>query len=257
MSTSYEFINVSTEEAVGRIVLDRPPVNVLNIQMMREINGALDAFAADEELKLVEIGAVGKAFCAGVDVADHAPELVAEMVEQFDGMFERLAALPVPSLAVVDGAALGGGCELVAGCDMAIASKRSKFGQPEIRLGFFPPFAAYALPKLIGHNRAIELCLLGESVGAERAAAIGLINRAVEDDKLAEELAGLEDGIRAASPLIIRLAKRAVVENLEKPFAEAMRSLDSLFLDELMKTEDTLEGMNSFLEKRKPVWKNR
>lgn len=257
MSGAYESIEVVTDQAVGRIVLNRPPVNVLNISMMREINAALDALSGDAELKLVEVRALGKAFCAGVDVADHAPDVVEEMMREFDGLFERLAAHPVPSLAVVDGAALGGGCELVAGCDMAVASQRSKFGQPEIRLGFFPPFAAYALPKLVGLNHAIELCLAGESISAERAAAIGLINHAVADGELEELTLRLESAFRASSPLAIRLARRAVIDNLNKPLAEAMRSLDALFLDELMQTEDTQEGMKSFFEKRKPVWKNR
>jgi cyclohexa-1,5-dienecarbonyl-CoA hydratase len=257
MGQDYEFLKVSCEESIGRIALNRPPVNVLNIQMMREINSVLDAFATDEELKLVQLRAEGKAFCAGVDVADHGPDVVGEMISQFDGIFERLASLPVPSMAVVDGAAIGGGCELVAGCDMVIASMRSKFGQPEIRLGFFPPFAAYALPRLVGRNRAMEICLVGENISAERAEAIGLINKAVEVEKFEEEIRRYEEGIRASSPLIIRLAKKAIVENLNKPFPEAMRALDGLFLDELMKTEDTLEGMASFFEKRRPVWKNR
>lgn len=257
MSEAYEFIHVNTDDSIGRIVLDRPPVNVLNIQMMHEINAALDGFAADSELKLVEIKAGGKAFCAGVDVADHAPDIVEDMIKVFDGMFARLASMPVPSLAVVNGAALGGGCELVAGCDMAIASKRSKFGQPEIRLGFFPPFAAYVLPKLVGRNRAMELCIVGDSISAEQAAVIGLINYAVENDLLEERTSQIEDSIRASSPLIIRLAKRAIDENLNKPFNDAIRNLDSLFLEKLMRTEDTQEGMKSFLEKRKPVWKNR
>ena len=257
MDTDYEFLKVSLEDSIGRIILDRPPVNVLNIKMMREINHALDIFADVDELKMVEVRAEGRAFCAGVDVADHAPGKVEEMVEQFGGIFRRLAHLPVPSLAVVDGAALGGGCELAAGCDMAIASNRSKFGQPEIRLGFFPPFAAFALPRLVGRNRAMELCLIGESITAEQAAEIGFINLAVEEGTLEQEVRRLEEGIRAASPLIIRLAKKAIVEHLDKPFDEAMRSIDSLFIDVLMKTEDTVEGMNSFFEKRKPVWKNR
>lgn len=257
MDTTYDFLNVSVDDGIGRIFLNRPPVNVLNIQMMSDLNDALDKLSTDKELKLLEILAEGKAFCAGVEVADHAPDVVEDMIAQFDGIFERLARLEIPSLAVVNGAAVGGGCELVAGCDMVIASKRSKFGQPEIKLGFFPPFAAYALPRLVGRNRAIEICLFGDSIDADRAAAIGLINWAVEEEELDDKVKQLENSIRENSALIIRIAKKSIDANLGLPFSDAVSNLDDLFLNELLKTDDTLEGMNAFLEKRKPVWKNR
>jgi cyclohexa-1,5-dienecarbonyl-CoA hydratase len=254
---NYSNIKVERKDDVFYITLNRPPVNVLNIEMMGEINFALDAALDDAALKLLVVNAEGKAFSAGVEVGDHAPGKVNEMMEQFDGMFRRLNRLAVPSLALVRGACLGGGCELALFCDIIYASEKSKFGQPEIKVGFFPPIAAFLIPRLAGRHIAMELLTSGNAVDGKTAMQLGLINRAIEDEKFNEESAKLVASICENSALIIRDIKRAIEEAFTGRFDDVLPKMDALFLNELMKTRDCAEGLNSFLEKRKPNWQNR
>ncbi len=162
----------------------------------------------------------------------------------------------MPIIAAVHGACLGGGMEVAIACDMIVAGKSAVFGQPEIKLGFFPPYAAIRLPQLIGPARAIEICTTGKRYTAEEAEAFGLC-RCVTDDALMEEVDKLIEEIQACSPLIIRLNKRAVKQHLGMDFSRALLGVTDLFLNTLMKTEDTLEGIASFYEKRKPEWKSK
>ncbi len=254
---NYNNIKTERKDDVFYITLNRPPVNVLNIEMMREINGALDGALEDAALKLVVFNAEGKAFSAGVEVGDHAPDKVNEMIEQFDGMFKRLNKLEVPSLALVRGACLGGGCELALFCDIIYASEKSKFGQPEIKVGFFPPIAAFVMPRLAGRHIAMELLVSGHAISGKTAMKLGLINRAIDDGGFDEECGKLVASICESSPLIIRYNKRAIEEAFTGRFDDVLPKMDDLFLNNLMKTRDCVEGLNSFLEKRKPAWENR
>ena len=142
-------------------------------------------------------------------------------------------------------------------CDMIIASKSALFGQPEIKLGFFPPYAAIRLPKLVGPAKAMEICVTGKRYTADEARSMGFLSQVADDDKFGGELEKLVGEIKTSSPLIIRLNKRAIRQNLDKDFAAALANVVDLFLHTLMKTEDTQEGMNSYFERRKPEWKNR
>lgn len=255
--SNYNNIKTERKDDVFYITLNRPPVNVLNIEMMKEINIALDGVLKDAALKLLVFRAEGKAFSAGVEVSDHAPDKVNAMIAEFDGIFKRLAALEAPSLALVRGACLGGGCELALFCDIIYASEKSKFGQPEVKVGFFPPIAAFLLPRLAGRHIAIELMVSGHAVDGTAAMQMGLVNRAIDDEKFDEEAAKLVASICENSALIIRYNKRAIEEAFTGRFSEVLSRMDDLFLNKLMKTRDCVEGLNSFLEKRKPKWENR
>jgi len=156
----------------------------------------------------------------------------------------------------VHGACLGGGMELAIAADILVASENALFGQPEIKLGFFPPYAAVRLPELVGPARAIEICTTGKRYSAAEAQAMGMAAYCVAADAFDDTLAGLVKEIKHCSPLIIRLNKRAIKQNLGKPFAQAIAGANDLFLNTLMKTGDTLEGIASFEEKRRPEWKN-
>ena len=156
----YQFIQLELKDGLATITLNRAPLNVLNIAMMKEINAALDALQG-QPVKLLLFQAAGKAFSAGVDVGEHLGEQVVEMIEVFHGIFRRMDQLPALSIASVQGAALGGGCELALYCDLVIASEKAKFGQPEIQVGVFPPIAALILPRQIGRKKALELVLSG------------------------------------------------------------------------------------------------
>jgi cyclohexa-1,5-dienecarbonyl-CoA hydratase len=199
----------------------------------------------------------GKAFSAGVSIQDHTPEKVGEMITKFHGMFRLLNSLAVPSLALVDGMALGGGCELAVFCDMVIASDRATFGQPEIKVGVFPPVAAVLFPHLIGRNRALELLLTGEVIEATEARAIGLINKVIPAKSFREKTDEFVSKLTTLSVPVWRLTKRSVDRGLYMSVNEGITAVEQLYLGELMKTEDAREGLNAFLEKRRPIWKNK
>lgn len=253
----YQYLKVEKADGVARITLDRPKHNVLDIDMMNELIAELGGLAADDELKCLVINGAGASFCAGVEVADHKPESVQQMIETFNRIFELIDRLDVPVIASVHGACLGGGMEVAIACDIIVAAQSALFGQPEIKLAFLPPYAAIRLPHLVGPAKAVEICTTGKRYSAEEARQMGMICYAVTDDQLADTTDKLVKEIQYNSPLIIRLNKQAVKKNLGLPFPQAIESVSDLFLNTLMKTEDVLEGIKSFEEKRKPVWKNR
>lgn len=254
--TDSKFIKIDSSGGVARITLARPKHNVLNIEMMRELIAALENLKADRDLKCVVISGEGPSWCAGVEVADHRPEQVDAMIATFNRMLELIEGQEVPTIADVHGACLGGGMEAAIACDMVIAGKSAVFGQPEIKLGFFPPYAAIRLPHLVGPGKAIEICTTGKRYLAQDAKDMGFVNYCVEDGQLSQTVDGLIKEITYSSPLIIRLNKRAVKQHIGLDFPAALQGVSDLFLNTLMKTADTLEGIASFEEKRKPVWKN-
>jgi len=257
MSSNFKHIVFERSDGLAKITLNQPPFNWMTIAMMREINSALESLLGDQEAKVLVLTGSGKAFSVGVDVADHTADKVEEMIKVFHGMFRLLQKLDIPTLAVLNGAALGGGCELAMACDMIIASERAKIGQPEIKVGVLAPVAAVLLPRLIGRQKALELLLTGEDIRAPEAERIGLINKAVPPEELeaaTEEFIGKLTGLSAA---ILRLNKRAVYQSFGLSFADALDKVESLYLGDLMVTEDAHEGLAAFLEKKSPVWKNR
>jgi cyclohexa-1,5-dienecarbonyl-CoA hydratase len=257
MKDDFESVVFERGEGVAKIILNRPPLNIMNIAMMKEINAILESLQGDAESKVLIITGKGRAFSAGVDVAEHTADKVEEMIGEFNRIFHLLGKLPIPSLAVVNGMALGGGCELAIACDMVIASEDAKIGQPEIKVGVFPPVAAVLLPRLIGKPRAMELLLTGEHIGAKEAAEIGLINKAVPPDELEDATEDFIKKLKSLSGIVIRLTKKAICQGLSLRFEDALSNAEDIYLNELMKTYDANEGLSAFLEKRKPVWKNR
>jgi len=253
---SYQHIKLEVAEGVATLTLCREPLNVLNIAMMREINQALDSLQG-QDLKCLLFKAEGKAFSAGVDVGEHLGDKVQEMIEVFHGIFRRLDALGLVTVASVQGAALGGGCELVAACDLVLASEKAKLGQPEIQVGVFPPVAALIFPRQLGYKKALELILTGDVIDAQEAQAIGLVNQVVPPDKLESATQSLVDKLKALSGLVLRLTKQAVREGLMDDTAAGLAKIESIYLDRLMKTHDAEEGLKAFLEKRKPVWQGK
>ena len=254
---SFRHIRMEMAEGIGTITLNRPPVNILNIEMMEEINGALRDFRDEKGLKVLVFRAEGKAFSAGVDVGEHLGDMVKKMIETFHGMFRLMDELQAPSVAVVNGSALGGGCELALYCDMVLATERSTFGQPEVMVGVFPPIAALVFPRIIGRKKAMELILSGKTIGARDALEMGLINRVVSEDSMEEEVKQFVGDIALHSAVVLRLTKKATIEGLRDDAEGGLRRIERIYLDELMRTEDATEGLKSFLEKRKPVWRNK
>lgn len=259
MAAKYQSIEFSIEDRVGRIRFARPPLNVFNIAMMREITEAVNQCAGERDMVAIVFEAAqgGRAFSAGVAVEEHVEETIYQMLDSFHGIFRALEQAGKPTIASVDGAALGGGCELVAGCDIVIASERARFGQPEIKLGVFPPIAAVLLPRIIGDKRARELILTGELIDAVEALRLGLVNAVVTSSELAQKTQDVLVKLRELSAPALEAAKRAIDLARARPFEEALTRVEDLYLNELMKSEDAHEGIKAFMEKRKPSWRNR
>jgi len=241
---------------IGRLVLDRPPVNVLNLAAMEALQSAIAEAAADAGLKVLAVSGAGRAFSAGVDVADHTADRVGRMLALFHGPVRQLMALEAPVVALVHGAALGGGCELALACDMVLARDDLKLGQPEIQLAVFPPVAAALLPQLIGRQRALDLILTGRTIGAAEALRMGLVSRVLST---AEFDAGTDAALvelASRSGPALRLAKRAVLDGMDLPFGPALQRAEDLYLNKLMQLADVHEGLAAFMEKRAPVWED-
>jgi cyclohexa-1,5-dienecarbonyl-CoA hydratase len=256
MAGKYDFLDVGIADGIATVMLNRPPVNVLHIPMMAELNTLLASGLKGQNLAAIVFRANGKAFCAGVDVADHTADKVGEMIAQFHGIFRKLAATDALTIAAVDGAALGGGCELATFCDIVLASARAKFGQPEVQVGVLPPIAACILPPQIGIRKAIELNALGATVKVDEAHRIGLVSQvypvegfdAAVDEYLAQ--------IRKLSRPVVRMAKRATAMHAREQMLDHLKAVEKLYLKELMELSDAHEGIAAFVEKRAPEWKH-
>jgi cyclohexa-1,5-dienecarbonyl-CoA hydratase len=257
MESSQAFVTLDIAEDIARVTLNRPPLNVLTLPMIRELAHTISGLTRRAGLKGLALAANGKAFCAGVDVADHTPERTPAMIREFGHLFNALRAFPVPTVAVVQGRALGGGTELAIGCDLVLAGASAQFGQPEIKLGVFPPVAAALLPRLIGYQQAARLIFTGETIGAEEAVRLGLATIVVSDEELPAALGRLLDQLRGLSAAALPLAKRALLLGADLGAAQALPRIEGLYLRDLMATTDACEGIQSFLEKRPPVWAGR
>jgi cyclohexa-1,5-dienecarbonyl-CoA hydratase len=179
------------------------------------------------------------------------------MLEAFHSIFRGLRQLAKPVIAVVDGPALGGGCELVLACDIVIASERARFGQPEIKLGVFPPVAAILLPRIIGEKRARELILTGDLIDAAEALKLGLVNYVLPSAELEGKTENILTKLRELSGSSLAMTRAALDLGGHRNFDAALEEVENLYLHELMKTEDAQEGSRAFMEKRKPEWRNK
>jgi cyclohexa-1,5-dienecarbonyl-CoA hydratase len=255
---AYKNITLDKKEGITKLVINRPPVNVMDQETIEEICSALEELAKDDETKVLLIRGEGdRAFCAGVEVGDHIGDKMPVMMKTFGKMFPLLRNLGKPSIAVVNGVALGGGCELVAGCDMAVACEKAKLGQPEIILGGLAPAAAPLLPRIMGEKKAFEVLLTGESLNAVDAERFGLVNKVVpyeELDSAAEELAGK---FLKMSSLSVKLVRDAFYKCAETTDLNDGVDKGVELGIESWATEDGQEGLKSYLEKRPAVWKNR
>ena len=252
----YDHIEVQIENGLGSITLNRPPVNILNIAMMEEINGVLESWQNEKDLKAVLFDAKGKCFSAGVDVGEHMGDMAPKMINAFHRMFRLMDSLGIPTVASVYGSCLGGGCELAIFCDLVISSDDAKYGQPEIQVGVFPPIAAQLMPRIIGRKAAMELILSGKIISAEEALGMGLINKVVAKNDLNSATKDFCKPYLKLSAEVLRKTKKAITKGLMDDFEPSLKAIEDIYLNELMPTADAQEGLNAFMEKRKPAWKN-
>jgi len=252
----YAHIETGFKDGLGTITLNRPPVNILNIAMMEEINEVLQAWQGKKDLKVVLFNAKGKCFSAGVDVGEHMGDLAPKMIEVFHRMFRLMDKLGVPTVASAYGSCLGGGCELAIFCDLVLASEDAKFGQPEIQVGVFPPIAVQFMPRIIGRKAAMDLVLSGRIIPAQEARDLGLVNKVVAREELASATGEFLKPYLALSAEVLRKTRKALTAGLMDDLEPSLKVIEDIYLNELMKTTDANEGLKAFLEKRKPEWKN-
>jgi len=258
LSQIFKNIIFESAEGVAKITINRPPLNVLTTEALMELNTALERARDDPNVKVIVITGVGdRAFSAGLDIKDHFPDRIEAALKTFNRTFNLLATVDKPTLAVVQGFALGGGCELACGCDMIIASEKAQFGQPEISVGAIPSVATVLLPRLVGRKKAFELILTGEVIDAAEAKRIGLVNHVVPPEKLEETSKELTNKLKDKSPVVVKLTRMALYQTLDLDFKGALDKVTDIYLNLLMRTEDAVEGLKAFLEKRKPQWKGK
>jgi cyclohexa-1,5-dienecarbonyl-CoA hydratase len=253
----YSTIQFYPGPRVASIVLDRPPLNVIDIQMVDELNEAWSEVEGLKAQVAVISGAGDRAFSAGVDVADHASDRIEAALEKFHHFVLRMRKSDCISIAAIHGHTLGGGAELAMMCDLVIAADDVQIGQPEIGLGCYPPVAVAHLPGAIGFHKASEMILIGEPLTAADALRAGLVNKVVARDLLTEVADSYVDKLLTKSSAVLALAKRALREGAGRHFESALDRAHELYVRDLTRTEDMREGMAAFLEKRPPLWKNR
>jgi cyclohexa-1,5-dienecarbonyl-CoA hydratase len=247
-------LNVEVDAPVARITLNHPPLNVIDLPMIRQLQPALAEIESRSDISTVLFEGDPRAFSVGVDIKAHVPELVHEVLTSFHAVIRAIVASRKVTIAAVRGACLGGGAELAAVCDMVYTARDASWGFPEIKLACYPPVAAVALATIIGQKRAAELILTGRQFSGDEAAAMGLANRSVAAEKLESVVGRTLAELRALSPAALAHTKKAIYAWDAIHFDKGLARAEKIYLDELISTADAREGIIAFLDKRPPKW---
>jgi len=250
-------IHVSCEDGCATIILDSPPLNILTRARLSELRVALMTLAQQQRLRVLVLSARGKHFSAGADVAEHLPPEWETLIPEFIETCSTLARFPLPVIAAVHGRCLGGALELVLAADIVLAGESAVFGQPEVLLGVVPPVAAAWLPFRVAHGVGAELIFTGDPITAAEAERVGLVRRVVPDSELEAAVRSVAARISRHSAAALRVAKQSLRAAQEGAQEAALEEAGRLYRTALMATDDALEGLRGFLEKRQPVWSHR
>lgn len=258
----HEHLDLSGTDAVRVLTLNRPAkLNALNRAALAELKAVLDVLSADPSLRvLIVTGAGSKAFVAGADISEFegfTTDSAAEYAREGQAVFDRLEQLPVPSIAAINGFALGGGCELALACTFRLMADTARMGLPETSLGLIPGFGGtQRLARAVGRQRALELILTGRQVTAAEAVALGLALEVVPADRLMAYAQEFAERLASRAPLAVRYAREAVAEGLDRPLTEGL-AVEARLFGQAASTEDMREGVRAFLEKRQPSFTGR
>ena len=243
-----QFVETKLGGGVATLMLNRPPANLMNIEMMEQINSALLDFRQQSQLRVLVVRGVGATFCGGVEAQDHTREKVVRMLQVFYRIFETIRMMEVIAVSAVQGSAWGGGFELAIGCNMVLAAESATFALPQIKMGVFPPLAAVVLPRAGPRRKAMEWILTGDEIPARELERFGLVNRVVPDDRFEEELDTFVNKLASKSGPVLQLAKRAQIESYYSTYEEALYKVENKYLRDLMSLEDPQEGIESVIE---------
>lgn len=242
--------------AVWRVALGGSKGNVVDADTTAALQAAFEEAGRTPALKAVLLEGQGRHFSFGASVQEHLPAEVASMLTRFHALLLQMLDSAVPLLAAVRGQCLGGGLELVTACQRVFAARDARLGQPEIALGVFAPFASAMLCERVGRRHAEDLCLSGRSVTADEAFGMGLVDELCDQDPAEAALMWAREHLLPRSASSLRFAVRALRQGLRARLGAELPALERLYLGELMQSADALEGLNAFLEKRPPAWKN-
>ena len=256
-------IGAEPQDGILRLTLENPPVNALSVEVMESLQAELDRARDDRAVRVIVLAGSGKLFSAGHDLkemtgrrddADHGKAFFERSFALCSRLMQSIVGHPKPVIAQVDGIATAAGCQLVASCDLAVASDESQFGVNGIDVGLFCATPAVALTRSVSLKRAMEMLLTGKMINAATALEFGLVNRVVAQEKLAETVGELAATIAAKSPFAVRLGKKAVHAQVGLGLAEAYEQASRTMVENLL-APDAEEGIGAFIEKRKPVWR--
>ncbi|HEY5854069.1 MAG TPA: enoyl-CoA hydratase [Aldersonia sp.] len=260
VETSFVQTAIVPETGIGFLTLNRPDRrNPLSLAAMSDVTATLRRFGSDGAIRVVVIRAAGPAFSAGHDLREMIGRTLEEERAIFDGcveMMKTVQQIPQPVIASVQGTAVAAGCQLVAACDLAVASSAAVFGTPGVRIGLFCSTPMVALSRAIGRKRALQMLLTGDTIDAATAADWGLVNFVVDPEDLEYRTQALAEAITVASPLTVKIGKRAFYEQIDLPQREAYRAMANTMATNAV-TCDAQEGMTAFIERREPRWEGR
>jgi cyclohexa-1,5-dienecarbonyl-CoA hydratase len=247
-------IEVEVHTPVARVTLHHPPLNIIDLPMMRELQSTLTELEALPDLAVIVFAGDARAFSAGVDIKAHLPGQIREMLTSFHAVIRAIVASRKVTIAAVRGTCLGGGAELAAVCDMVYTARDATWGFPEIKLACYPPVAAVVLATIVGQKRATELIVTGRQISGDEAVAIGLANRSARTEEVESLLQETLNELRQLSPAALSHAKRALYGWDAIHFDKGLARAEKIYLEELSSTADAREGIIAFLEKREPKW---
>ncbi len=249
-------VEVKKDNGIGWIFLNRPDrLNAINAEMIQDLWTSVRAYEEDSEVKVIVITGKGKAFCAGADISQFKelnPATAWAFAKKGRELMDYIERVSKPTIAMINGYALGGGLELAMACDFRIASEDAMLGLPEINLGIYPGFGGtQRLVRLVGKTKALEIMMTGDRITAQEAERIGLLNKVVPKEKLEEETVKFAQKLMEKSPLILSIMKSVVLYGNDSPLIDGL-NMESLGWGFVFSTNDQKEGVNAFLEKRKP-----
>ncbi|MBR4437794.1 MAG: short-chain-enoyl-CoA hydratase [Bacteroidales bacterium] len=257
----YKTLIIEKEGNICTVKINNPQsMNALNSETLSELDDAFTQIEKDEQVRVVILTGEGRAFVAGADISQMSTMNALEGKEfgvQGSKVFRKIENLSKPTIAAINGFALGGGCELALSCDIRVASAKAKIGQPEVGLGITPGFSGtQRLPRIVGEGVAKEIIFTAKAIVADEALRIGLVNRVVEPEKLMDEAKSLAKTIAKNAPIALKLSKEAINRGMQTDIDTAISIENNLFA-ECFSTEDQKEGMKAFFEKREAEWKNK